>query len=139
MKKIMLLRKNSLWGKGVNIDVFVNGEKYTLPNNSVLTLDFEANTMEIYAKYLWLTSKKLNIKVVNNNVKITVNQILSNFQFISSMMIIFLLFFIYQITSNEIAYYLLQVFGLTFFAYIIFFMTLGYKNYFYFNIDDRTP
>jgi hypothetical protein len=136
MNKLTIYRKNDFWGSINVLTIIVNNEIFKLPNNSNIVVDIDSNEINIQAKYLWLSSKKMTIK--NNNVnKIRIAPFINNYQLVISAIIMILLFVLSSLLEFEVFAFLFRIFTISFLLIIFFFLSLGCRNYFKITINEN--
>ena len=136
MKKIILFRKDDFWGRGITIKVFIDNECYDLPNNTKIEVDCKNIDPVINAKYLWYASKKVILNSSDKIVNVRVKQIFTNIQLFVSFLAIILSFTLHQLYLDDIFRNGFYIVTLSFLLYIVFFSTIGSKNYFTFSINE---
>lgn len=115
----------------------MNNEFYDLPNNSKIEVNNLLENAEIQAKYLWYRSKKLKLNNNDEVLNIRVKQIFSNTQLLFYALALAVTFVLHQLYVNEIFEYFFFGTGIAFLTYMFLFLTLDYKYYFTFSINEQ--
>lgn len=137
MKKLIIYKGNDFWGRGINVKIQVNEVYYDLPNNSKIEIECDRSFIKLKAKYLWYYSKEICLNSSDLVFKVRVKQIFSNIQLLISFFAIAISFTIYQFYLNKYFEYLFFSVGISFLSYILFFSTIGCRNYFTFSINEE--
>lgn len=137
MKNITIFRKDDFWGRGINVKILLNDVSYDLPNSSKIQIESDMSEITLKAKYLWYTSKKINLNSSDAILNIRVKQIFTNSQLLISILALIGTFTIHYFYSSIYFEYLFKIIGISFLSYIFFFLTVGFKNYFTFTINEE--
>ena len=135
MKKIKIYRKNEYMNNMLNLDIYVNDSKYILSSNSSLLFNLEVNNIEIQAKYLWLTSKKIQLHESEKEFNIEILPIYSNKVIVIFAISMVILFFGSNLYENHMLDLLFLITFYSFFGIFIYFLTFGKNNYFKIQIN----
>lgn len=135
MKKIKIYRKNDFMNNMLNLDIYVNDIKTILPSNSSLSFDIEEGNVEIQAKYLWLTSKKIQLHNSEKEFNVEILPIYSNKVILIFAVIMVLLFLFSNFYENYLVDMLFLITFYSFFGIFIYFLTFGKNNYFKIQIN----
>src|SRR5690606_5796608 len=113
-------------------------KQYVLPSNSSISVQTEANEIEVQAKYLWFTSPKIKLNSNQDTFDIKVSPIFSNkllVIFISAIIVSFLLAYF----GNDYIYnYLFKIIAISIMGLYLFYVTFGYRKYFKLEINKRS-
>ena len=78
MKIINIKRGNEYVSNLNTIRVFINNEKYELDTNSSIQIKKNDPEISIYAKYLWIQSKKIILNPNQNIYDIKIRPLITN-------------------------------------------------------------
>ncbi|MGO2358664.1 hypothetical protein [Mesonia sp.] len=135
MKIINIKRGNEYVSNLNTIRVFINNEKYELDTNSSIQIKKNDPEISIYAKYLWIQSKKIILNPNQNIYDIKIRPLITNRILIFSVLIVLIFFIINLVIDTQLTSLLFKIIGISFLAFFIFIMTLGHRYYFKFEIN----
>ncbi len=124
--KIRLIRKNDYANSALPFNVFVNGKRYKLKSNSVIEIDDDFNTAEVYAKLFWLKSEKV---ILNDEVNNLIFSSIATDRRLLIFSVLIILFFILSYIYGGIFNLIFRLIAYTFFLFTILSFTLFYNRY----------
>ena len=134
MNTIKLIRKNDYMNYALTFDVYVNNVLYKLNNDSTLDVNISEEKTEIFIKYLWIKSEKINVDTISNKFEIIVKPCFSNKVLIFAFITFALSFLLLVFSNNQLSVVFFRIVVISFFLSFIYFLTIGRKNYFILDI-----
>ncbi len=137
MNSINLYRKNEYSNNLIPVDVYINGKKYKLSSNSSIEIETTDSPVEVYARYLWVGSKKIHLYGSNKTFQIDVKPYLPDSWMFLHVSLIVVLFLLYSYFEWEVLKYIFNVVGISFIAIMFYFISFGRNRYFKLAIDEK--
>ncbi len=135
MKTINFYRKNEFSNNLISVDVYVDNKKYKLSSDSSIEVGANDSNVEVYAKYLWVRSKKIYLDNSNKNYQIGIKPYMSDKWIFLQVTFIILLYILYSYFELEIFKYLFNIIGISFIIILFYFISFGKNRYFKLSIS----
>ncbi len=137
MKNIRIYRKNEYINNLVDVQVYVNNEKYTLSTDSILDVRSKNQEIEVYAKYLWVRSKKIRLNDTDKSYKIGIKPYMADKWMFIQVAFIILLYVLYKMTGIPFFEFLIKIVGISFMAVLFYFVSFGKNRYFKLSVENQ--
>ncbi len=111
--------------------VYIDGEIHKIHNGETLNLELEDKIYTCYVKLFYITTKKVEIDLTRSNKTLAITPVFNNTLIITAIILFFGSFVIMGIddTLIEMVINVITVLAAFYFLSILYYSTLGYKNY----------
>lgn len=136
MKEIKFYRANEYVNNAINIDVYANNIKNVLPSDSSVKVTLDDEVVMVYAKYWWLSSKKIKLNPAENHFTVQVVPFFSDVALVVIAITLITLFVLTNMYQDILLFdYAFLFCCYAFLATFIFIFTIGRDFYFKLKIN----
>jgi hypothetical protein len=137
MKKIIVSRKDEYMSGGQTFSFYVNQKKYLIDTNSSITIDTDAEIVEIYAQLNWMKTRVITLNPTEHEFNIRIKPFLDD-KSIKIGMLLFIISVVLMISNYDELDLIARVLLITMMAVYVYTFTIGYRSYLKLEINNVT-